>query len=304
MSTLLVVTGASCGLGRAIAVQFCRSLSVKESLRAVLLSRSRDQLRETETEMKQYQNAETFSVRSEAVDLSALSTLEKTIEPILEEEAQRFLISPRSSSHTVTNPQNHRAILINCAGSTGYIGPFPSLIDIQEAVNLNFISKTWLSTQFARHFLNSGINIDEIPAETKKKYSAVECTIVNITSMCAVKPTPTMALYCATSAARDIYHSTLAKDCSHYTTAHNSEVRILNYAPGSCNTDMQARLRTEEPLLNSTVRAYCQSLEDDGGLVDCEDTAKELVDRVLKNNDADFSNGERIEYTDVSTYNY
>mmetsp|Transcript_15739 Transcript_15739/g.23843 ORF Transcript_15739/g.23843 Transcript_15739/m.23843 type:complete len:306 (-) Transcript_15739:1011-1928(-) len=305
MSTLLFVTGASRGLGRAIAVQFCQSHFSKKLLRAVLLSRNRNELKETEREMKQYQNDTTFSVRSEAVDFSVLDTLEEKVQPILEEEMSLFKESVRTASCEVPNRYKNRAILINCAGSTGYIGPFPSLSNIQEAVNLNFVSKTWLSTQFVRHF-DIDIHGEEPPCKAKEggETSAVECTIVNITSMCAVKPTPTMALYCATSAARDMYHTVLANDCSHHSVAHGSEIRILSYAPGSCDTDMQTRLRTKEPQLDSNVRAYCQSLEDNGKLVDCADTAKELVKRVLKSDGIGFSSGERIEYTDASTYNY
>ena len=111
--------------------------------------------------------------------------------------------------------------------------------------------------------------------------------------MCAIKPTPTMALYCATSAGREMYHSVLAM-----TTA----ARILNYAPGSCDTNMQAMLR-EHDALDPAVQTYCQSLVSEATLVRCEDTAAELVRRVLEEPDS-YQSGERVEYVNMSTYKY
>mmetsp|Transcript_25665 Transcript_25665/g.37791 ORF Transcript_25665/g.37791 Transcript_25665/m.37791 type:complete len:262 (-) Transcript_25665:270-1055(-) len=261
MSTLLLVSGASRGLGRAISLQFARSkLLFNSPLRAVLLARGRIGLKETETQMREMRQHDLF-IRKEMVDLSALETLEEIIEPILEQEAA-------STSH-------QRAILINCAGTTGYIGRTPSLNDIKEASDLNVVSKKYLSTRFAHHFGDSK-----------------GCTIVNISSMCAIKATPTMALYCATSAARDIYHTVLAADYP--------DINIVNYAPGSCDTDMQAMLRGHERL-DPAVQAYCRGLVD-GGLVDCQETAAELVRLVLEK-DA-FQSGERVDYVSMSNYKY
>lgn len=347
MSTLLFVTGASRGLGRAISLQFCETLAklrrkspthTTPLLRVVLISRDEDKLIETENEMKKKYSSQSssssssssiISVRREIVNLSNLDTLESTVDPILKDEIKHFYLSfknkkkkesvstsqyycPKNNNNDYINDIiHHRAILINCAGSTGYIGPFSTLKDIQEATNLNFISKTWLSTQFARHFLfTMDGDVEEERNENKKENRKVitECTIVNITSMCAVKATPTMGLYCATSAARDIYHKVLAIDSSS-NSSNDRRVRILNYAPGSCNTNMQARLRDQEPLLDKSVQAYCRSLLLDNdvnraGLVECEDTAKELVDRVLNIDGKTFTNGERIEFTDMSSYKY
>jgi NAD(P)-dependent dehydrogenase (short-subunit alcohol dehydrogenase family) len=186
-----------------------------------------------------------------------------------------------------------------------------SLQEIKQAVDLNVTSKAWLTTRFLQHFDSS----DDACQET---------TVVNISSMCAIKPTPTMALYCATSAARDIFHTVLALDLqattdeeeggASTTTIASPQARILNYAPGSCDTDMQAMLR-EHDSLDPAVHAYCQSLVEESnsndvnaknhngtGLVKCEDTANELVRRVLE--PGTFQSGDRVEYTNMSTYNY
>lgn len=261
MTNLLLVSGASRGLGRAIALSFARSPSFK-SLKAVLLARSSEGLAETKSQMEALRSS--ISVRVHSVDLSDLESLEMNLRPIFPPE-------PR-----VSHKEYERTVLINCAGTTGYIGQSPSLFEIQRATNLNFISKTWMSTHFAKTF-----------GET------TNCTIVNVSSMCAVKATPTMALYCATSAGRDIYHTVLALNeapCA----------KVINYAPGSCDTDMQAMLRSNTSL-NPDVQAYCKQLVTSESLVECSDSADELVRRVAEQ---DFVSGERIEYVNMSKYNY
>jgi NAD(P)-dependent dehydrogenase (short-subunit alcohol dehydrogenase family) len=132
--------------------------------------------------------------------------------------------------------------------------------------------------------------------------------------MCAAKPTPTMALYCATSAAREMFHAVLAMDHrpaeKDATTISDddddkpsslSATRILSYAPGSCDTAMQQLLRDHDSL-DPAVQAYCRGLVSDGGLVRCDDTAQELVRRVLE--PGAFQSGERVEYVNMSTYIY
>ena len=298
MSTLLFVSGASRGLGRAIAVAFARSPSLPQTnlhggtaacLKVVLLARSKEGLVETQSQMEHAidntNRKVQLNVQKEQVDLSDLETLESRLEPILNEQAEEFLLS----SHR----HDRHAILINCAGTTGYIGQTPSLAQIQEATDLNIVSKTWLSTRFAQIFSDD--------SSTKDIHTNATTTVVNISSMCAVKATPTMALYCATSAARDMYHTVLAGDLATKNNNKNN-VRILNYAPGSCDTNMQEMLRNHDDL-DPAVQAYCRGLVDSESLVACPDTADELVRRVLAPSNG-FVSGERFEYVNASTYNY
>lgn len=265
MSTLLMVSGASRGLGRALSVAFCQSplISQDEPMEAVLLARS--SVAQTSNEMKRAR-PNNLNVHGHSVDLANLDTLETDVEPILD----KLSLDGGIRSH---------AILVNCAGTTGYIGKNPaSLEEIRRATDLNFTSKAWLTSRFLEAFHDR---------------HGTTTTVVNISSMCAVKPTPTMALYCATSAAREIYHKTLALD--------HPSARILNYAPGSCDTDMQAFLRDHEAL-NPAVQKYCNELVSEGGLVNSMDTANELVRRVLE--PEGFESGERVEYVNMDVYRY
>lgn len=299
-STLLMVSGASRGLGRAIATAFATSplLSANDDtvVEAVLLARS--SMTETRRVMQAARPA--WHIHEYSIDLSNLETLQENVDPILDRHA---VLSSSSSSQNDSQQQTpDRAILINCAGTTGYIGRLPtSLQEIKQAADLNFTSKAWLTSRFV---------------ETFPRQSTV---VVNVSSMCAVKPTPTMALYCATSAAREMYHTVLAMDCMaaqqqsttanndnnnndhHNTSSDGGGPRILNYAPGSCDTDMQAHLRCHANL-DPAVQAYCQGLVTHGGLVDVNVTAAELVRRVLQPDG--FGSGQRIEFVDGSTYKY
>jgi sepiapterin reductase len=281
MSILLFVSGASRGLGRSIAVSFCRSpLTQDAPLRAVLLARSREGLQETASQMRAARGSMDsdsdmdtdmdMDITNCTVDLGNLNTLEDTIERVLQQQSIGII----AAEHEL-----ERAILINCAGTTGLIGKHPSLNEIKEATALNFTSKAWLSSRFAQQFVEIDTTVT---------------TIVNVSSMCAVKPTPTMGLYCATSAARDMFHTVLSQNHKH--------ARILNYAPGSCDTDMQAYLR-QHSSLDPAVQTYCQSLVDsDNGFVNCDDTADELVRRVLEPNG--FVSGERVEFVNMESYKY
>ncbi|CAB9522576.1 Sepiapterin reductase [Seminavis robusta] len=260
---LLFATGASKGLGKAIAVSFAKAFQKKKITKAQAVLMARSCMDDTENLMVQEHNA--LQICQRRLDLADLNTLEPKFQDIWTQ------FPPSSATH---------ALLINCAGTTGTVGPTShlTLTEIEKATRLNLVSKLWVSSRFAQTY-------SPVCATT---------TIANISSMCSIKATPTMALYCATSAGRDIFHQVLAQDDD------NNNLRVLNYAPGSCDTDMQSFLRTHDSL-DSHVQAYCQSLETDQKLVDPNETADELVRRLL---DQDFESGQRIEYTDVSTYKY
>ena len=294
MSTLLMVSGASRGLGRAISIAFAQSprLQADVPMVAVLLARSKvGGLDGTEKEM-QLARPSNLTIHGYSVDLGNLDTLEQQVEPIFEKHS--FLFLPADDNGSTDPPST--AILINCAGTTGYIGRIPpSLSEIRQAIDLNFTSKAWLTTRFLQQF---------------QHYS--NTTVVNVSSVSAIKPTPTMGLYCAASAAREMFHTVLAMDttttttttttcCDRQQVANSTITRILNYAPGPSDTDMQAFLRTHESL-DPTVQSYCHTLQSEGSIVKVEDTAAELARRVLEPNA--FQSGERVEFVGTLAYHY
>jgi sepiapterin reductase len=89
-------------------------------------------------------------------------------------------------------------------------------------------------------------------SEIVKKYTenyysgAKELVIVNISSLAAIKPFSTWSVYCMGKAAREMFHQVLAEEHKN----SKSGVKVLNYAPGPLDTDMQKDIR-EAPLLDA-----------------------------------------------------
>lgn len=283
--TLLVITGASRGLGRAIGVAFASSSSIP-SIRAILVARSEDDLAETSSLMREAaaQSSNEIEVSCILADLSDLDTLEQTVKEMFEPPA---LTSPSSSS------SYDRAILINNAGSLGYLGrcrDMTSLSGLQHAINFNMISSMWISSQFAQTFAAK---------------EGCKCIIVNISSLCAIEPFSTMSVYCAGKASRDMFHAVFAKEeaksggevaspSSMSEQQMPSCVKILNYAPGMCETAMSQELAESDRLDRDLGSMYQTSLKKKT-MVQPKDTADKLA-RIIE---ADkWTSGSHIDYWD------
>ena len=61
---------------------------------------------------------------------------------------------------------------------------------------------------------------------------------MNVSSLAAVTPFKTWGVYCAGKAFRDMYHRTLCLE--------NGHLKVVNYAPGAMDTDMQGEIRGSE----------------------------------------------------------
>ncbi|XP_008939555.1 PREDICTED: sepiapterin reductase, partial [Merops nubicus] len=111
-------------------------------------------------------------------------------------------------------------------------------------------------------------------------------TVVNISSLCALKPFKNWALYCSAKAARDMMFQVLALEEPH--------VRVLSYAPGPLDTDMQllARTKTGDP----EMRQFFQSLQERGQLIDCNVSAQKLV-KLLEEDT--FQSGAHVDFYDI-----
>lgn len=124
--------------------------------------------------------------------------------------------------------------------------------------------------------------------------------IVNISSICAIDPFSTMGVYCVGKAARDMFHKVLAKeyyseDDSEKSTEEKRQFKVLNYAPGPCDTEMTDVL-AQSPVLDNKLHDYFESSKQNNTLVKPEDSAKKLVD--LLRNDT-YESGSHIDYYDV-----
>ena len=272
--TVIVITGASRGLGRAIAVAFASCLSpFGEHIRVILVARSKADLIHTERDMHNAANGSAvhLEIFCCCADLADLSALESDIDNI-------FHLASQSAKDSDDVPFD-RAILINNAGSLGYLGKvrdMASLVDLQHAINLNVTSSIWISSQFVSKFSRRGAN----------------CLIVNISSLCAIEPFSTMSVYCSGKAARDMLHTVLAKEESN--AESSSEIKILNYAPGMCETEMSRDLCNSDSLDSDLQRMYRKALQEKT-MVQPRDTGEKLVQIITANN---FESGKHVDFWD------
>uniref|UniRef100_A0A8C6WAE5 Sepiapterin reductase n=1 Tax=Nannospalax galili TaxID=1026970 RepID=A0A8C6WAE5_NANGA len=93
------------------------------------------------------------------------------------------------------------------------------------------------------------------------------------------------ALYCAGKAARDMIYQVLA--------AEEPGVRVLSYAPGPLDTDMQHLAR--ETSVDPELRNRLQKLKSKGELVDCEKSAQKLLSLLQKDT---FQSGAHVDFYD------
>ena len=114
---------------------------------------------------------------------------------------------------------------------------------LTREINANLSSSFYLTSEVVRRFKQNDY------------LSALELVIVNISSLAAIQPFPTWSVYSAGKAGREMYHKILAEEnknsfpSTHHQPAQTLSIRVLNYAPGPLDTDMQLAIR-EEPLVD------------------------------------------------------
>ncbi|KAF5270712.1 hypothetical protein FQA39_LY01450 [Lamprigera yunnana] len=168
----VIVTGASQGIGRTIAIETSKNLS-KHSL-IVLLARSEDGLKETQRLITEFNNEVTVKIFP--LDLT---------KPNLNMWAD--LIDPNISAE--------RAIIFHNAGQIGILKKARKLTNIEswrDYFDLNVFSVGILNSFLMNKFKNKKL------------------LIVNITSLCGRQPFKDLAMYGSAKAARDLYFRVLA----------------------------------------------------------------------------------------------
>lgn len=267
-SLLLIVTGASRGLGKAIAAAFLEHAPVNR-VRALMVARSEEGLATTRDQLQQLAKSNDIDLDASihVMDLADLDTLDDNIDVLLNE------------CKTGTNGENSydRVVLVNNAGSLGNVGPLTemtSLNDLQQSLDFNVTSSLWLSVRIVKNFM----------------HQTPSCMVVNISSLCAIEPFPTMAVYCTGKAARDMFYNVWAKELG-----GSPKIKLLNYAPGALATDMTDELRNASQLDPKLSTFYRESYES-GSLIHPEKTAERMVKLVWKN---EFESGSHIDFWDL-----
>ncbi|XP_044740369.1 sepiapterin reductase-like [Chrysoperla carnea] len=179
--TFLIITGASRGIGRTIAIEYGKKLQATSTL--LLLASSEDKLLETKNLI---QNP-VLTVHVKAIDLTApdKTTLENIFNDVLNGE------------------KYENAVIIHNVGTIGDLTKtsiqLTNMADWQKYYSLNFFTPIIFNSLFVERFLQLESKI----------------FIINITSLCGRQPFPSLSQYGSAKAARDLFFKVLAKEYSH-----------------------------------------------------------------------------------------
>ncbi|KAJ1551196.1 hypothetical protein HK405_014976 [Cladochytrium tenue] len=299
---LAIVTGASKGFGRAIAVALAADAaaaaddaasSLPRTALDLLLVGGRDAAGLAETARLCDNAARTDNTEAPPVVISTILA-DFSQASVTDEVTTALGAIPRPPG------EYGAALLVHNAGSLGRLARCRDLseADIRSAFDVNLVAPAVLTAEFLRRFAHLG----GVPAGL---------TIVNVSSLAALQPFDTWGLYSTSKAGRDIFFKTLAveENPAHAgPPATNTRedrpgaapgsprppVAVINYAPGPLDTDMQRQIREEMP--DVPLRAAFADMKEKNQLVDPRDSALVLL-RLLKL--GLYSNGDHVDYYDV-----
>uniref|UniRef100_A0A8C3E5Y6 Sepiapterin reductase n=2 Tax=Corvus moneduloides TaxID=1196302 RepID=A0A8C3E5Y6_CORMO len=263
-ATACVVTGASRGFGRSLARLLAPQLGPGSVL--LLLARSAEALTELAAELRagsatgSATGSAGLRVQCVAADLGCEEGLRTA------GAALRELLQDASFG---------RLLLVNNAGSLGDVSKsFLDLTDLEE-----------INTYFSFN-ISSALCLTSTALRAFGARPGCSRTVVNISSLCAREPFRSWALYCAGKAARDMLFQVLALE--------EPGVRVLNYAPGPLDTDMQllARTKTGDP----GMRQHFQRLQENGQLIESSVSAQKLLQLLQEDS---FPSGAHLDFYDI-----
>lgn len=207
--TYLLVTGASRGIGREMAQQLARQLKAAGSL-VVLMGRSESLLQETKSTI--LADCPELAVHTYLLELATAdsSDFARILAETLEgKDCKEF----------------ERAIVVHNAGTLGDTSKHAREIGdtkvLEQYYHINLFSALALNAEFMRTF------------------AGIPKLVVNLSTLAALEPFPSMAYYCTVKAAREMYFRVLALEES------AGKTLVLNYAPGVIDTQMTLQVQTE-----------------------------------------------------------
>ncbi|XP_059085105.1 sepiapterin reductase-like [Tigriopus californicus] len=259
MKSLVIITGASRGFGRAVAEALCQNL-VSEGSCILLMARSQAGLEATAQSLKTIQ-PNSIKVQCCRIDLA---------HP--DETVFRTSIQEALSKFEGDLKQFEQAVVVHNAGT----------MSPQGLMTWHCSKSTDLAAYFAMNLsstmvLNSVLH-EEIFAQVPK------AVVVNVSSLAAVEAIISWSLYCTGKAARDMYFKCLAQECPQY--------RVLNYAPGPLDTDMIAEVLAD-PKIHPEIQKIFEELVQQGNLLQPKTSADKLA-QVLKADE--FVSGSHVDY--------
>ncbi|KAI4871675.1 hypothetical protein NFI96_031105 [Prochilodus magdalenae] len=255
---LCIITGASRGFGWSLAREIAALLRPGSVL--LLVARSGDKLRALQADLAASTASESgLLVRCVVADLGRKEGVDSVL---------------REARETPCHDIDH-LLLFNNAASLGdvsrYVQSFTDMDEVDSYLSFNVSSALCLTSGLLGAF---------------PQRSGLRRCVVNVSSLCAVKPFPSWVLYCTGKAARDMMFRVLAEE--------EPELRVLNYAPGPLDTDMQVQARSSsaDPNLKNTLA----DLHSQGRLLTCEESVAKLIKVLLED---DYPSGAHLDFYDL-----
>ncbi|NXY27001.1 SPRE reductase, partial [Atrichornis clamosus] len=270
-ATACVVTGASRGFGRSLARLLAPRLGPGSVL--LLLARSAEPLAALAAELRGGAGTDTGTDTDTRTDTGTGLRVQCVAADLGCEEGLRRAAA--ALREVLRDASYGRLLLVNNAGSLGDVSK--SFQDLTEPEEIN---------SYFSFNVTSALCLSSTALQAFGKRPGCSRTVVNISSLCALEPFRSWALYCSGKASREMMFQVLALE--------EPEVRVLNYAPGPLDTDMQllARTKTGDP----GMRQYFQSLQENGKLIDSSVSAQKLLNLLEEDS---FPSGAHVDFYDL-----
>ncbi|KZC10335.1 PREDICTED: sepiapterin reductase [Dufourea novaeangliae] len=249
-----LITGASRGIGKQIAVSFGSIL--EDGSHALLLAKNLTALKETAKNIPSNITVDTVSV-----DLSKAT----------EDELHKIIMQ---SLKDKTPEQFDRLVVVHNVGTMG---------DISKTTNDMSDLTTWHNYYDLNVFIPAILN--GVVMKIFNENTNTEKTVVNITSLFAIKPTRYTGYYCTGKAAREMFFKVFALE--------NPQVNVLNYSPGPVETDMLHEVCEQHA--DQEVKAHMNELVTKKIVLTCKQTVTRLLE-ILK--DHKYTSGDHVDYYD------
>ncbi|XP_069111886.1 sepiapterin reductase-like [Argopecten irradians] len=253
--SFVAITGASRGIGRSMALKFAAMFPPKSVL--VLMARNVEALEIVRTELMTLTPNVTVIIRQYDQGKTDQGYFDGIFDSVL-------------SENKITKGDFEQAMLVHNCASTGdkdRTGLQHCDGDrVRSYFDTNLCGMILLNSSFFSTFCGPS------PARV----------IVNISSGGAQRPAPSLSLYCAGKAARDMFFRVLSTE--------EPSVRILTYAPGAVDTVMLQDL--EENTSSLAMQTMINGIREDGKLLTPEAAVDDLV-YVLQENK--FNNAEHVD---------
>ncbi|PAA62674.1 hypothetical protein BOX15_Mlig022026g1, partial [Macrostomum lignano] len=205
---LYIITGAGRGFGRTLTLALAEDAA--PGSRFILIGRNSEALDLVAAAIAELRNAsDEIETRTVSLDLGQANA--DAIESALQEATKSPLLG------TYAPPFG---LLVHNAGTLGIYGQKSDCLTDKAALD--------------EHWSVNITSVLLLNAYCLKLSIVNQWWIVNVSSLCAVQPFKSMAVYCASKAARLMLFRTLA--------AERPDLSLLSYGPGPLDTDMQAQL--------------------------------------------------------------